>query len=196
MTSRAHLYAPPPLRSLRMPILIFAAVGSIVLLAAVYHVGRVHGSAGARAAERAAQLRTNQAELAALAPRLQEAQRAKIVAAARVPVAEKHYQAARSRISIADSAHVSIDSGPALELPPPVISAIAAADTLVPELRAQVIAERAWGEVWHDKAVLLEQRVGILEAERKEQRSATRVAIAKAAAIGAAMGALVVEVIR
>ncbi len=179
----------------RMTTLLLIALGSIMLLAGAYVLGRKDGAAVARSAARAAELRANQVAIAALTPKLQEATRAKIAATARVGVAQKHYDAARSRLQLVDSSHASIDAGPVVELPPPVIAAIARADTLVPELRAQVIAANAWGELWKAKAALLEQRVGLLEDELADTRRANRLSQIKTAVVAAAGGALAVIVL-
>lgn len=179
----------------RMTTVLLVALLGALLLGGTYELGRRDGAAVARSAQRAEQLRVNQVAIAALTPKLQEATRAKIATAARVGVAQKHFDTARSRVTIVDSSHASIDGAPAIELPPLVFTTIARADTLVPELRAQVIAERQWGEVWHEKAELLEQRVGLLEGELADTRRANLRSQIKTAVVAAASGALAVLVL-
>lgn len=170
---------------------ILAGVALIVaVVGGAYCMGRRDGAGVVRSAERAAQLRANAAAIAALAPKIDRATQVKVARQASSATARAEYSSARSRVRVVDTMSVQIDGGPVLELPAPVITAIARGTELAHADSLTMISQETWGALWKEKAERLEQRVGLLEEQLVDERRSSRRAQIKAVVVGAVVGAV------
>lgn len=176
----------------------YSILAALLVGAIGFYAGHVEGSASQRSAERKAALEANAGALQAIAPKLERATAVKETRKASSAAAHVEYSAARSRIHIVDTMSLQIDGGPVLQLPAPVIQTVTRGDVVMRRDSLEKVSLEAWGNLWKDKAQLLEQRVVILEGELAEERAARRRQrirdIVTVGAIGGALGVILSHV--
>lgn len=139
------------------------AAAVVLLSAAAYHVGHGAGAEEARDAARDAQLRANAVQVAAIEPKIERAHDVDVVRKAKSDTARAEYSAARSQVRALE-----------LELPAPVIQLVNSADKLALRDSLTIVSATEWGELWKQKAELLEARVGLLEGQLDDERAGRR----------------------
>ena len=177
--------AIPRIRSL-------ALVSGLALVAAAgaYHLGHEAGETSTRQAERDAELRANAVQVAQLTPQIERAAAAVATDTTNGTAARVAYRQARAAVQqLVDSLELE-----GLQLPPPVLELTKRGDALARQDSITVVDALAWGNLWKQKAELLEVRVTLLEgqlADEHHARTLERVKdVAGAGLVGAVLGAL------
>jgi hypothetical protein len=169
---------------------ILAVLAGVTLVAGVcYHLGRRDGSASARAAARDVALRANAAELARSRAEDRRATRRKVDRRCEGATPRGASTRRRDRVSTlwiqrryrSTAARCCSCRRRSFRRSR---AGHARGATRSPS------STRAWGQLWKDKAQLLETRVGLLEGQIDDERASHRRAELKTAAISALLGAL------